>query len=138
MIWMNVNIQKKIHPLNRLRLSLRRKKLIVNQILSSNLWYIALTNIIPNDLVKERKKNIRFPKDDKKIKASKHLVHPYIWMGGLGIFQGCSQTKREVMYSMGSPKLGLGKKQRMMFLFNICYHFIKFEIIFSWLVVNRL
>ena len=25
-----------------------------------------------------------------------------------------------------------------MFLFNICYHFIKFEIIFSWLVVNRL
>ena len=110
MIWMNVNIQKKIHPLNKLRLSLRRKKLIVNQILSSNLWYIAVTNIIPNHLIKERKKNIRFPKNDKKIKASKHLVHPYIWMGRLGILQGCYQTKREVMYSMGLPKLGLRKK----------------------------
>ena len=42
------NIAKKIHIWNRVRLSLRGKKLIINQIVLSKLWYIGQIYTIPN------------------------------------------------------------------------------------------
>ena len=42
------NIAKKIHIWNRVRLSLKGKKLIINQIVLSKLWYIAQIYTIPN------------------------------------------------------------------------------------------
>ena len=51
-------IAKKIHIWNRLRLSLRDKNIIVNQIIFSKLWYIGQIYNIPKYIKKEIEKRI--------------------------------------------------------------------------------
>ena len=50
------NIAKKIHMWNRVRLSLRGKKIIINQILLSKLCYIGQIYTIPKYIKKEIEK----------------------------------------------------------------------------------
>ena len=46
------NIAKKIHIWNRVRLSLRGRKLIINQILLSKLWHIGQIYTVPTYIKK--------------------------------------------------------------------------------------
>ena len=52
------NIAKKIHMWNRVRLSLRGKKFVTNQILLSKLWYIGQIYTIPKYIKKQIEKMI--------------------------------------------------------------------------------
>ena len=58
--WVKISesLTKKFHIWNRLRLSLRDKKIIINQILLSKLWYIAQIYTIPKYMKKEIEKKI--------------------------------------------------------------------------------
>ena len=64
-------IIKKDQIQNRVRLSLRGKKLIVNQILVSKLWYIGQIYTIQKYIIKKKKKQTEkiynFPQKEKKI-----------------------------------------------------------------------
>ena len=80
------NIAKKIHMWNRVRLSLRGKKLITNQILLSNLWYIGQIYAVPKCIKIQIEKMIcDFSLEGKKIRPPRHLVQLPISKGGLGI-----------------------------------------------------
>ena len=69
------NITKKIHLWNRVRLSLRGRKLIINQILLSKLWYIGQIYTIPKYIKKEIEKRIYdFLWEGKKIRPHRHLI----------------------------------------------------------------
>ena len=71
---------------NRVRLSLRGKKLIINQTLLSKLWYIGQTYTIPKYIKKQIEKMIfDFLWEGKKIRPPRHLVQLPIWKGRLGI-----------------------------------------------------
>ena len=72
---------KKIHVWNRMRLSLRGKKIIINQTLLSKICYIGQICTIPNIL----KKNIRFPLEQGKVQPPRHLFQLSTWTIGLGI-----------------------------------------------------
>ena len=54
----SANIAKRIHIWNRVRLSLRGRKIIINQILLSKLWYIGQIYTIPKHIKKEIEKRI--------------------------------------------------------------------------------
>ena len=58
--WVKISesLTKKFHIWNRLRLSLRDKKIIINQILLSKLWYIAQMYTIPEYMKKGIEKKI--------------------------------------------------------------------------------
>ena len=80
------NIAKKIHIWNRVRLSLRSKKLIINQFLISKFWYIGQIYAIPKYIKKQIEKMIYdFLWEGKKIRPPRHLFQLPIWKGGLGI-----------------------------------------------------
>ena len=80
------NIAKKIHMWNRVRLSLRGKKLVINQILLSKLWYIGQIYAIPKYTKKQIEKMIHdFLWEGRKIRPPRHLVQLPIWRGGLGV-----------------------------------------------------
>ena len=64
-----------------MRLSLRGKKIFVNQALLSKLWYIGQIFTIQNI----PKKNIRFPLEQEETGPPRHLAQLSIWMIGLGI-----------------------------------------------------
>ena len=82
----NINNKKTIHLWNRVTLSLRGRKLIIDQILLSKLWYICQTYIIPKYIKKEIEKRIyEFLWEGKKIHPHRHLLQLPIWKGGLGI-----------------------------------------------------
>ena len=71
---------------NRLRLSLRGKKLIINQTLLSKLWCIGQTYTIPKYIKKQiEKMTFDFLWEGKKIRPPRHLVQLPIWKGRLGI-----------------------------------------------------
>ena len=62
------------------------KKLIINQILLSKLWYIGQIYTIPKYIKEEIEKRIcNFLWEGKKIRPPRHLVQLPIWKGGLGI-----------------------------------------------------
>ena len=87
-IWDKIseNIPKKIHIWNRIRLSLRGNKMIINQILLSKLWYIGQIYTIPKYIKKEIEKRIYdFLREEKKIRPPRHLVQLPIAKSGLGI-----------------------------------------------------
>ena len=52
------NTAKKIHMWNRVRLSLRGKKLIINQVLLSKFWYIGQIYAVPKYIKKQIEKMI--------------------------------------------------------------------------------
>ena len=80
------NIAKKIHMWNRVRLSLRGKKLVTNQILLSKLWYIGQIYTIPKYIKKQIEKMMHdFLWEEKKIRPPRHLVQLLVWRGGLGV-----------------------------------------------------
>ena len=71
---------------NRVRLSLRGKKLVINQILLSKLWYIWQIYAIPKYIKKQIEKTIHdFLWEGKKIRPPRHLVQLPIGRGGLGV-----------------------------------------------------
>ena len=71
---------------NRVRLSLRGKKLITNKILLSKLWYIGQIYAVPKYIKKRIEKMIYdFLWERKKIRPPRHLVQLLIWKGGLGV-----------------------------------------------------
>ena len=75
-IWdkISANITRKINLQNRVRLSLRGRKLIINQILLSKLWYIDQIYTTPKYVKKEIEKRIsEFLWEGKKIHPHKHL-----------------------------------------------------------------
>ena len=76
---------KKVHFLNRVRLSLRNKKIIINQIVVSKLWYISQIYTIPKYQKGNWKKNIQFSLERKKIQSPRHLAQLSIWRGILGV-----------------------------------------------------
>ena len=51
----SANIAKRIHIWNRVRLSLRGREIIINQILLSKLWYIGQIYTIPKHIKKSKK-----------------------------------------------------------------------------------
>ena len=66
---------KKLHIWNRVRLSLRDKKIIINQLLSK-LWYIVQIYTIPKYIKKEIEKRIyNFLRNNKKNQTSQTLRH---------------------------------------------------------------
>ena len=81
-IWDKIseNIKKK-HHWNRVRLFLRGRKLIINQILLSKLWYIGQIYKTPKYI----KRISEFLWEGKKIHPHRHLLQLRIWKGGLGI-----------------------------------------------------
>ena len=82
----SVNIAKRIHVWNRVRLSLRGKKLIINQLLLSKLWYIGRIYTVPKYIKREIEKRIYdFLWEGKKICPPRRLVQLPIGRGGLGI-----------------------------------------------------
>ena len=76
---------KKAHSWNRVRLSLRGKKIIINQILLSKLWYISQISTISKYIKKEIERIYDFLWNEIKIRPPKQLAQPSIWRGGLGI-----------------------------------------------------
>ena len=71
---------------NRVKLSLRGKRLINNQILLSKLWYIGQLFTIPKNIKKQIETMIYdFLWEKKKILLPRHLTQFPIWKGGLGI-----------------------------------------------------
>ena len=88
----SVNIAKRIHIWNRVRLSFRSKKLITNQLLLSKLWYIGQIYTVPKYIKREVEKRIYdFLWEGKKICPPRHLVQLSIGRGGLGILDIDSQ-----------------------------------------------
>ena len=80
------NIAKRIHIWSRVRLSLRGRKIIINQILLSKLWYIGQIYTIPKYIKKEIEERIYdFLWEGKKIRPSRHLAQLPIWKGGLSV-----------------------------------------------------
>ena len=78
--------KKKKRIWNGVRLSLKGKKIFVNQILLSKLWYIDQIYIIPKYIKKEVEKWIyNFLWKDEKIRLLRHLVQLSIWRCGLGV-----------------------------------------------------
>ena len=59
-IWdkISANLTKQIHIWNRVTLSLRGRKIIINQILLSKLWYIGQIYTMPKYIKKEIEKRI--------------------------------------------------------------------------------
>ena len=76
---------KKTHIWNRVRLYLRGKKIIVNQILFSKLWYRP--NLYYSKIYQKRnwKKNIQYPLEQEKMQPLIHLSQLSILRSGLGI-----------------------------------------------------
>ena len=62
----------KTHIWNRVRLSLRGKNIIRNQILVSKLWYLGQIYTIPKYQKGNWKKNIQFPLEQEKIQPPRH------------------------------------------------------------------
>ena len=82
----SANIAKRIHIWNRVRLSLRGRKIITNQILLSKLWYIVQIYTITKYIKKEIEKIIYdFLWEGKRIRSPRYLAQLPIWKGGLGI-----------------------------------------------------
>lgn len=82
----SVNITKRIHIWTRLRLSLRGRRLIINQILLSKLWSIAQIYTIPKYIKKESEKRLYdILREAKKIHPRRHLIQLPIWKGEVGI-----------------------------------------------------
>ena len=82
----SIHIAKRIHFWNRVRLSLRGKKVIINPILLSKLWYIAHIYTISKYIKKEIEKRIyNFLLEGKKMRPPRHPALLPIWKGGLGI-----------------------------------------------------
>ena len=80
----SANIAKRIHIWNRVRLSLRGRNIIINQILLSKLWYIGQIYIIPKYVKKEIEKRIYdLLWEGKKICPPRAQLP--IWKDGLGI-----------------------------------------------------
>ena len=87
-IWdkISVNITKRIHIWTRLRLSLRGRRLIINQILLSKLSSIAQIYTIPKYIKKESEKRLYdILREAKKIHPRRHLIQLPIWKGEVGI-----------------------------------------------------
>ena len=71
---------------NRMRLSLKGKIIIINQILLSKLWFIDQIYTIPKYLKKKIEKRIYdFLWNGKQIRPHRQLAQLSIWRGGLGI-----------------------------------------------------
>ena len=77
-------IMKKIHILNRMRLFLIGKKIIINQILLSKLRYIGQIYTIPK-YIGRKLKEYRISSGTGKAQPPKHLAQLSIWRGRLGI-----------------------------------------------------
>ena len=77
----SANIAKRIHIWNRVRLSLRGRNIIINQILLSKLWYIGQIYIIPKYVKKKLKKEymICYGKERKSV-----LLEPNSPFGKMG------------------------------------------------------
>lgn len=76
--WINDNIQNKICLQNRMRLSSIDKKLIVNQIVLSKLWYIGQVYAIPNRIQTNiEKTKYNFLQNDKNIQLVTQSSFPY-------------------------------------------------------------
>ena len=87
-IWEKIteNITKRIHIWSRVRLSLKGRRIIINQVLLSKLWYIGQIYTIPKHIKKQIEKRIYdFLWEEKKIRPPRHLIQLPIWKGGLGI-----------------------------------------------------
>ena len=84
----NINIAKQTPISNRVRFSLRGKKIILNkQTLFSKFWCIGQMFIKAKIYQKGYwKKNIPFPLEQEKIQPPRHLTELSIWRNGLGIF----------------------------------------------------
>ena len=76
-----------------MRLSLRGKKIIVNQILLSELWYIGQIYTIPKYIKKETERTYNFLWNRKKIRPPRHLGQLSILRVGLGILDIVAQLK---------------------------------------------
>ena len=77
---------KRIHIWNRVRISLKGRRIIINQILLSKLWYIGQIYTIPENVKKQIEKRIYdFLWEEKKIRPPRHLIQLPIWKGRLGI-----------------------------------------------------
>ena len=84
-IWEKIteNIMKRIHIWNRVRLSLKGRRIIINQVLLSKLWYIGQIYTIPKYVKKQIEKRIYdFLWEEKKIRPPRHLIQLPIWKGG--------------------------------------------------------
>ena len=87
-IWdkISANTAKRIHIWNRVRLSLRGRRTIINQILFSKLWYIGQIYTIPKCSKKKIEKRMYdFLWEGKQIRPHRHLTQLPTWKGGLGI-----------------------------------------------------
>ena len=84
----NINIAKQTPISNRVRFSLRGKKIILNnQTLFSKFWSVGQTFIKAKIYKKGYwKKNMQFPLEQEKTQTPRHLIKLSIWRGGLGIF----------------------------------------------------
>ena len=83
---------KKIHIWNRVRLSLRGKKIFVNQTLFYKFWYIDQIYTIPKYITKDIEKRMcDILWNRKKIQPSRHLAKLCIWRDGLGTFDTDAQ-----------------------------------------------
>ena len=80
-----LKISKKTDVWNRVRLSLRGKNMIRNQILVSKLWYIGQIYTIPKYQKGNWKKNMQFPLEQEKIEPPRQWAQLSIWRDRLGI-----------------------------------------------------
>ena len=86
-------ITNKISIWNRVRLSLRDKKIIVNQIFLSKQWYIGQVCTIPKCIKKEIERIYNALYNGKKKRPPWHLAQLSIWRGGTGFLDIDTQLK---------------------------------------------
>ena len=86
-------IIKTIHIWKRMRLSLRRKKIIVNQILLSKLWYTGQIYIFPKYIKKKIEKIYNFLWNGKNAVSQTPSSTLSIWRGRLSILEIDTQLK---------------------------------------------
>ena len=94
--WSNVKtkIQKSINKWNNLKLSLIGKKIVINQVLLSKIWYFAYVETPPKNVIQEIKRDIyNFLWSYKKIRINRITTTMPINEGGLGIIDIESQCK---------------------------------------------
>ena len=85
-----------------MRLSLRGKKIIVNQILLPELWYIGQIYTIPKYIKKETERTYNFLWNRKKIQPPKHLGQLSILKGGLGILDIDAPLKSQRLLNLNN------------------------------------
>ena len=121
---------KKIHIWNRVRLSLRGKKIIVNQTLLSKLWYIGQICTIP----KYTKNEYTNSSGPGKIRSPRHLAQLSIRTIGLGILNIETQLnslKTKWIQRFLNPINALWKKF-MLYQSNLVLDYNQAMALFRW------